>query len=172
MKKKKAQLQIGENVIVLVIFFFLLVIAVIFYARIQKSNILATVEENKKLTTLNFKTIILNTPELKCVEQGDETDNCIDLINARLMAEYWNTLKGQDTNETYVYQNRFGKTNITIKKLNLETGMFLESYTVYDYGLDNTTKEMKPTRTPIVLYHPLNGTYEFGIVEIKTYFLK
>lgn len=168
MIKKKAQLQMGENVIILFIFFFLLVIAVLFYARIQKTNIGIQSVELKKLSNIDLKTLLLNMPELKCVENGDETENCIDVINVEGFASYWNSTADESYEKGY-YQYRFGKSKVVIKQFDAVKGNWTKNWTLYNSNI--TTNNYQLIIIPVSLFNPIKNDKDFGQMELTIYTL-
>ena len=171
MKKRKAQLQMGENVIVLVIFFFLLVIAILFYVKIQKSNLEVRANEMKTLTRIDLKTFVSNIPEIKCVESGDTTDNCIDIINIKAMGNYWQRIKNlNDSDERAYYEKRFGNSKITVRILDPLNGNWTESYELYSSSF---VSPFPMTMTsPMTIYNPLKDDYDYGEIIIEVYYIK
>lgn len=166
--KKNAQLQLGENVVVLVIFFFLLVIAVIFYAGIQKRSFDSKQTSARTVALIDLKTMVSAMPEILCTENNDVTDGCIDLINLGIMKEYWASIKDNESSlerEYYIY--RFGLSEITIKKLNPLTGVWTNSWTLYNNsgGLNYS----RPVFISVSLYNATTDDYSFGILELRRF---
>lgn len=168
-KTNKAQLQMGENVIILIIFFFLLMIAVIFYARIQKSDLSLKSVELKKLSSIDLKLLLLNMPELKCIENGDETDNCIDVINVEGFASLWGNLPNGSYEKEY-YKYKFGNSKVVIKQFDPILNNWTKSWVLYDLGIKtNNTQVMI---TPITLYNPILDDKDYGQIEISIYYTR
>lgn len=166
-KQKKAQLQMGENVIVLIIFFFLLVIAVIFFTKIQKSSFSNKLVENQKLASIDLKTLLLTTPELRCVENKDIIENCIDITNAENMALLWLSIKDTTLPERDYYNYRYGAVNITIKRLDTRNGNWTKTLNLYDSEFNSTKVSVIPI--PVSLYDAKINDYSFGVLELRVY---
>ena len=169
MRRKKAQVQLGENVVVLVIFFFLLVIAVLFYANIQKSKIKAQQMEFQKIQTIDLKTIISTLPELLCTENEDVTENCIDIINLNSLASYWNSVKGRPQSQIRgYYRYRFGTTDISVKMLDPLTRNWTERWQIYSEPIKNWTSN-STVYMPVSLYNATSNDYSFGVIELVVF---
>ncbi len=166
--KRKAQIQLGENVVILVIFFFLLVIAVIFYSGIQKNKIITKTYQADTNILVDSKTMIASMPELLCTENGDVTESCIDLINLDIMTKHWNGISNtpSDLDRAY-YVYRFGTSQITIRELDTFSGAWINSWTFY-----NNTEDMNYSRVvyiPISLHNVTNDDYRFGVLEYRRF---
>lgn len=168
-KRRKAQLQIGENMIILVIFFFLLVFGVILYAKLQSSNLKMKKQEIQKLSLIDLKSVLISMPELKCVEGGDITDNCIDEINLKNLAAYWDSIENITTSpERGYYINKFGYITIQVKKFDPLTSNWTKTWNLYNLTYNSTNSQ--PTFMPVSLYNPIYNDYSFGVLTITSYY--
>ena len=168
-RKRKAQLQIGENVIVLIIFFFLLVIAVVFYAGIQKSKFSAKQKEIESFPLLDMKTLVGAMPEIMCTENSDVTESCIDIINLEAMANFWSSINNSRTSREWEYYNqRFAYSKIVIKRLDVIQGNWTGEWTLYNNVPENFSSG-RPAFIPVSLYNATRGTYDFGYIELTRY---
>ena len=161
-------MQIGENVVVLIIFFFLLVIAVVFYAGIQKSKSNAKTIEYQSLSLLDLKTMVAALPELLCTENSDVTDGCVDAINAKAMADYWQSIKGNPSLiEREYYRHRFGSSLITVKRFDALNNAWKDTWVIY-----NETGNLSSYDTaylPVSIYNITQGSVDFGEIEVRAY---
>jgi len=166
--KKKAQLQLGENVVVLVIFFFLLVIAVIFYSRIQIGRIAAKNTEYSSASLLDLKTMVAAMPEILCTENNDITEGCIDVINLGIMKQYWERIKQNETSpERAYYIYRLGTSQITVKRLDPMSGLVIDTWALYDNTIGMNYS--RPVYIPVSLYNATSDDYSFGFVELRRF---
>lgn len=168
-KQKKAQLQMGENLVIIVIFFFLLVISVVFYLNIQKSRYAVKQYEYESRELLDAKTLISTMPEISCSENGDITESCLDIINLGFIQQYWNSIQsdtGSMPRDYYMYV--FGDINITVKMLDPVNGVWVNEWVVYsNEPPDYTTSRV--VFVPVSLYNATNSGYEYGLLEIRTF---
>lgn len=167
MKRKKAQLQMGENVIMLVIFFFLLVIAVIFFAKIQKSRFTTKTIEFESRSLLDMKTLISTMPELACSENTDVTENCLDIINLGFMENYWESIQYKPESKVReYYRYRFGLSEVSVKMLDPVEGRWTQNWTIYNAS---NSKFYRLIYVPVSLFDATIDDYSFGLIQIKVF---
>jgi hypothetical protein len=167
-KQKKAQVQLGENVVIMVIFFFLLIMAVVFYAGIQKSRIATKQYQINTVALLDSKAMITSMPELLCTENNDVTESCIDIINLDVMKKYWDNIKNTPSSAAReYYKYRFGASEITIKRFDAYKSVWASNWTLY-----NNSENMNYSRVvyvPVSLYNATSDDYSFGLLEYRRY---
>ena len=157
-KLKKAQIQIGETVAVLLVFFILMVIAFIFYAKVIKSNINVQADELLQLRSVGISQRIMFLPEIQCSKDVvEEISNCIDMLKLESARDimkqnsiyYYDLLQFSEVNVSQIYPD--GPTwNIYSRKIEKFKDKFV-------------------TNVPISLYDPTTRVYRFGVLTIDTY---
>ena len=84
---KKAQMPMGETIMVLFAFFVLLGIGLVLYAQYQKSSMQREAAESFEREAVRIALKVAFYPELACSEAGVINENCFDLHKAVAFAE-------------------------------------------------------------------------------------
>ena len=163
----------AENLMVLVIFFFLIVIALVFYLNIEKRNIDFDKRDKQKIGTVNIKNLVSAMPQLQCSQAKVSKSSCIDMLNAKVMASYWQEIKDEYSPEWDYFNQKLGYLDISIHVLDPITGLWEDSLIIYSNKPDTTIYDQ--VYTPISLYNSTSNVvndYSFGVLEIKVYYLE
>lgn len=168
-KKKRAQLKIGESILVLVIFFILLTMGLVFYAKVQTH---LTKEENDEFNakrSIDMALAIKFLPELQCTIQATEEFDCIDLAKLSIFSE---VLKNKPFYQRY-YAQLFPNAKITIKQAFASEGPLIQKEGILLF--DNKYVETQQAGSlellffPVTLYDPLTDSNSFGFIELEVY---
>lgn len=164
--KRKGQLEIGVNIMVLLVVVILLIIALIAYFRFNYSSIKETRQEilDEKFSTLVNS--LNNLPEIKCSTAGSERE-CLD---AKKLIAFGKILKIRDIRDEYL--DEFGVLGLEVKvvypSLNVAVENFdcVDAYTSPDdcgrFVLIESLGEGLKYTTPVSLYYPDRDIYKIG----------
>lgn len=155
--KKKAQIKMGENMVILFIFFLLIGLAFIFYGKFSRQSTEIESYKSKSLKAIKVSELVSFFPEVRCSEENIPISNCFDLL--RLEAAE-NTI--QDNERYYLGILSFSK--IAIEQI------YPDSKTIILYDRKPAGKFGEiPTRIPITIYNPLLDSYTMGILNVVLY---
>jgi len=157
MKKKKAQIQMGESVAILFIFFILIVFGFVFYTKVLKSSSKVEIEENVQLKAIAVAQRASFLPELQCSQENVRMENCIDLLKLEHIDEM--TLK----NKLYYY-DVFGFSRIIVEQKYPLT----KTLKVYE-SVPATFKNKLATFIPTSLYNATENSYGFGVLVVEVF---
>jgi predicted PurR-regulated permease PerM len=158
MKNKKAQMKMGETIAVLLVFFIILFFGIMFYSRMQSSEIKETVQEIEEKSSTDIAQKIQFLPELKCTSSDVTRSLCIDNLKAKSFSNI-------SKDNTAYYQSIFGSTKIEYAQV--YPG--LTNYTILYEG--PSSSQYITTLMPISLFNPLPypGRYTIGLLRIRYY---
>ena len=159
--KRKAQIQMGESIIVLIIFLLLVVFGVVMYAKIQQFTGKRQVQEHQEDINIQIEQKIRFLPEITC---GTILPfDCYD--SGKLYA--FRTTRTDPEFELYYNSVVFPRAKVTL----VEVFPIPSSFILYDVSEEEQDQYMgsTPFRTPVVIYDPIYDTYNFGFVEIEVY---
>lgn len=158
---KKAQIQSGETIVVIIILTIIIVFGLYFVSNLQADGLEQTQKDEFELSALAIASQLGNLPELRCTRRQTAIERCIDIYKAKAFQEYIN----KDENQAFKLQ-RFGNTNVTIKIINpkLEEGNEINIITPNNPELTSRL----PVFIPIILNEPVNNTNHFAILEVTT----
>ena len=159
--KKRAQIQIGETIAVLLVFFILIFIGFVFYAKVIRSNVEQENEESSQLRSIGIAQRVMFLPEVQCSMENIITDSCVDILKLdaaeRVMNEssfyYYDLLEFSEVNITLVYP--------------LASGTAKSRWTIYSRK-GESFKNSFITNVPVSLFNPVTRTNNFGILTIET----
>src|SRR3989338_2076032 len=159
--KKRAQIQIGETIAVLIVFFVLVAIGFIFYATIIKSSIETEKEELSQLKSVGIAQRMMFLPEVQCSENNILTDSCIDMLKLDAAEK---TMR--DNGILYFDLLEFSEINVTI--IYPQSAAAAKSrWTIYSREPENYRSSFL-TRVPVSIFDPTSRTYIFGVLSIET----
>lgn len=165
--RRKAQLKIGESIIVLVIFFILLVMGMIFYAKIQSRINAQEQDEFNAKRAIDMALAIKTLPELQCTTQSIEEFDCIDLSKLVVLQ---NMLIDKPAYVRY-YAQMFPNSKATIKQAFAPFGAILpsEGIILFDnfYTDEAGMTSLKKLALPVTLFDPISDAYSFGFIELE-----
>jgi hypothetical protein len=154
---KKAQLEMGESIIVLIIFLFLVVFGVVFYAKIQKFTGDKQAVEQQDEINIQIEQKIRYLAEIQCTINGVVRFDCYDL--AKLKA--FKTTYGEHS--LYYDTTLFHGANVNV------TSVYPDSFSFFLLGeetVDDTITGETPYNTPVVLYNGVTDQYNFGYITV------
>ena len=175
---RRAQLQMGESIMVLIIFLFLLVLGVVFYAKIHTfiSRQDKTAHQGDLSEQIAQK--IRYMPELQCTLDGVVQFDCYDLIKLKAFALTASSYR------QYYAATVFGDAHVTITSVFPEE----ESFTLFGEEYDDasastssstpssastslslSTSASLPFRMPLLLHDSITGLSSFGYLTIEVY---
>jgi hypothetical protein len=163
-KIKKAQLQMGETIFVVIFIIILIVFGIVFSTNAEEDSIR---EKQKTLTDLNAITIskyASSLIELQCSTLGVIDKSCFDKY--KLMA-FMNLSEKESGQIAEYYFSQFKNANVTIKEIYPPTN---NEWTIYYNELGfNKTKKSKMTTIPVSLLDPISKQKSFGELIITTF---
>ncbi len=161
---KKAQIQMGENVIILFIFFILLVFAVIFFTKIQSAKVEQKVSEDVEGRGLQIAQRVSFLPELQCTKDNAPILGCYDEYNIAAL----DVLARRGENRDY-YFDTFGYSVVSVYRVFPQVDSPL---LIYSNPKDNFTSVLT-TNTPITLCNFIDDTEKgdcsFAVLKIEVY---
>lgn len=162
MMKRKAQMQGGETIAVVVIVVILIMIGVSFGVNRQITDI---EQEGKKLDYQKAIQVALKAAdmqELKCSSANSIGNTCLDKYKVRSMGQVI-----KDNPEAYLYyQGIFENTEIKIEVLHPPSTK--KNYTIYNFN-DTINKTRVATYIPVIVQDPINNIKSFAVMEVATY---
>ncbi len=165
--KRKAQIQMGENVIILFIFFILLVFAVVFFTRLQNTKTQQKISEDVEGKALEIAQRIAFLPEVQCTKDNAEVfSGCYDRYSLQGMSD----LREEGKRE-YIdyYYDIFGFSTITV------TTLFPKQEQIIIYDNQNSKlKSVITTNIPISVCDFLDSQSNgkecsFGVLKVEVY---
>jgi hypothetical protein len=193
---RRAQVQMGEAIMVVVIVIILIVFGFVFYTRWAESNIKSQSGASREEDAYAVATVASNLPELHCSEMNVVSITCYDTLRiAALKTVIEDSKRGSNAGGVvskeafFYYSSLFKNSNITVYEiypsyapdvacwpgddcvppipaLNWSEPLY---YTIYDNPPDKITQRI-PARIPITLYDPLTEKEKFGIIEVVRYY--
>ena len=155
MRFNKAQVKMGETIMVLFIFFILIVFGLIFYAKLSSISAQMQKQEGLALSAVEVEQRTRFMGEIQCTSGGTVIFDCYDLGKLEAFGNVYSQNIG-------FYNRMFsGVTNISITQVYPTK----ESLTIYSKEYNGTSA--KPFWTPVSLFDPIEDTYNFGYIYIE-----
>jgi hypothetical protein len=153
----RAQLKMGETIVVLLIFFILLAFGMIFYAGVKNYTNKEDLKKRAALESTQVAQRIETLPEIQCTISGAADYDCIDTFKLEAFMVTARSSKG-------IYEKIFPNTNITV----ISAFPVVKNWSVYD-GVYETKTAGTRFPLPVALYDPVNETHSFGMLIIEVY---
>lgn len=172
---KKAQMEMGETIIVLFIIIVIISLGLIVYFNFRSSSIASQAEEMQFGSSSMMLSVLSSIPEIKCSFKAKDED-CIDTVKVLALQ---NTMRSNINK----YKQIFGSREIILKtiypKPSVQGICSQESYKQYQYPSNcdqyviyspvKKTSNRKIISTPISIYFPDKNSYGIGSLQIITY---
>ncbi len=161
LRRYKAQVRMGETLMVLFMFFILLVFGLVLYVKLSGVSARMKQQENRALSAVAIEQQIRFLSEIQCTQGGSVQFDCYDLSKVAALGAVYDQHLGY-------YQRLFGRANIT----------FTQTFPVPQPPLPDTiilyeetegATSAQPFYTPVTLYDPLSDSMMFGYLKIEVY---
>jgi len=160
-KRKSGQVQLGESTAVIVIVIIILFFGIIFWNKINSSDIQKINTESQELSVIEIANIVSELPELKCYEVNVNKIKCLDWYKVLAMNA---TVNSNGPNYEF-YNNYFKNSKITIRQI-YPTSV---NITIYDSKLSNNTKTLL-IPIPVNIKNYVNKTTGYGLIIVEGYY--
>lgn len=162
-RSTKAQMKIGETMMILVIFFVLLVLGLIFYIRFQMTHI-----ENQSIRNAEYLAIqtiqkIQFLPEFQCTIKGKIKFNCLDVMRAKAVSK----INAANPEYTRIYSRLFPQSMVSVYRVYPQPYGNMHGMRIYGTNLANNSMTVFPV--PITLYNASSESYEWGYLNITVF---
>src|SRR3989344_2329038 len=111
---KRAQIEIGETIVVIFILMILIVFGIVVYYQFQAGSVRQTQQRFGGLKTIELAQVISNLPELQCSNLKVAEVGCIDEVKAKMFSEYL-ALPGNKA--FFYYRELLGTSKIEVHKV-------------------------------------------------------
>ncbi|MBU0665815.1 MAG: hypothetical protein ABIC91_01360 [Nanoarchaeota archaeon] len=166
-KRKKAQVQMGESFAIIIIVIIMIVLGLIFYSKIKSEDISKKELLFDELSMVELAQIAGALPEIHCSSADVSDSNCIDLLKINALEEIItsSSASGGDKTAFYYYREIFGRGKIMIREIGLD-GTINEWIL---YKTDNESLSQNTIFSPVSIYNPSTNTKSFGMLIITKY---
>jgi hypothetical protein len=159
----KAQIQMGEIVIVMMIFFFIVGFGIVFFTQFIQGETSKAVDEKSQLELASTAKLVAGLPEIHCSIKNDENFACIDLykaiaLNQRLQGSY---------EDRYHYSELFAGYKVDLECIYPKpcTASGINDYTLFDFIASDKNNTV-PFVIPVSIYQPSTRRYGYGLLTI------
>ncbi|MBU0471769.1 MAG: hypothetical protein KKF89_05215 [Nanoarchaeota archaeon] len=159
---KKAQIQMGESIAIIIIIMILIIFALVFYSKIKEVDISEKKILFQDLDLIELSQIIYSLPEIQCSFAEVVDYGCIDLLKYYELAKIINESFKDDKIQYFYYRQLFGNTKISLETIKDEK-------TVNLYNSNRTWTSKSVMNMPIIAYNPINDTKLFATLNIEKY---
>ena len=159
---RRAQIQIGETIVVLFVFIILIVIGLVVYVGFEKSKLRQKSEEQIGLSASEIAQRAMYLPEISCSNDNIPVYNCFDRVKLE------NSTKIIRTETADIYWYMFLWSNITVE---LVYPYQPRIYTLYSRVPDSWSSRLY-TVIPVTVYEPLaekGNEYMFGLLKVEVF---
>ncbi|MBU1201828.1 MAG: hypothetical protein KJ583_02515 [Nanoarchaeota archaeon] len=160
--KKKAQMQMGESIAIIVIVLLLIVGSMVFYAKIKAASIGEKKSLFQELDVIKLSQVAYGLSEVQCSFAEVSDYGCIDILKFTYLSNLINTSSGKTY---FYYRELFGTSKIYLKSINNTGGVTY--YELYHNKRNSTGNSS--TFMPTIIYNPITGHNTFGILTVVKY---
>lgn len=180
-KKVKAQVKMGETIVILFIFFFLLVFGAAFYIKIKAVTVRQDIDKAYQMQSVELSQVVSFLPDIECSEISVRKTGCVDLyklnsINNIAVSEDYtdmpDAVKTDVSNLDLYYRTKFAKAKIEVEILYPDSKA--EIITIYN-NTPETIKKAFVSNIPVSVYDPVgrdtppHDKYYFGVLRVTLY---
>ena len=168
-QNRRAQIEFGESIMVVIVLVFLLVIGIVFYFKFAKGSVSQELSYREDMASVTLAKRALALPELRC---GDYVggDTCIDEMKLEALSQVLNkTNPNYQANSREYYSMLFEYANITIDVLDTN-GKRINEFTLYsDVPTGNLSRSQQYLFT--TLYNATNqlAPYEIAYLNVTRF---
>jgi hypothetical protein len=172
MKRKKhsarGQVQLGETTAIIIIVIILLVIGIVFWSKVNRSNVTDIQTQSNELSVIEIANMIPELPELKCYESGVNKVKCLDWYKVLAMNASINDPNDKTAFE--FYNTYFKNSRITIKRIYPEVGTSdISNITIYDAKLNTSTRTLLIS-IPVNIKDYIAKETFYGMIIVEGYY--
>jgi len=161
--KKKAQMQMGESIAIIIIVLILLIGSLTFYAKLKSASINNKKSLFQELDVVKLSQITYSLPEIQCSFAEVSDYGCVDSLKFKYLSDIINS---SSNNQVYFYyRDLFGTSKIYLETINNSGN--ITYYELY-YNKRNSTGNSS-VFMPTIVYDPINNTNTFGILTVVKY---
>jgi len=158
----KAQMQVGESILVIIIVVILGAFMLVFSANAAERDFQDQVGQIQDLTALETVKAASSLYELSCSKSG-VTEVCFDLHKALAVAELFET--ETDLVNLYYY-DIFGDSKVTLNTIYPEE----HNLTLYWNNASDDEQESVPVSIPVIVHNSSADSNMFGIFTVHRFF--
>ncbi|HIH46939.1 MAG: hypothetical protein QT07_C0007G0024 [archaeon GW2011_AR16] len=170
---KKAQMQMGETIMVLLVFFIIITIGLVIYGTYQAGQIKQSIREAFDRDAVVIALRVSFLPEVTCSENNVVEENCFDIEKIRAFKS--EMVNGANDDMFLFYVGDLKKSKISVKQLfplpveNQVTELYNNIPPENERAEQH---EIIPTFIPISLKDPTRRAgkeYAFGVLTVEVY---
>jgi len=157
--KKKAQIQMGESIAVIIIITIMIFFALAFYSKVKTLDIKEEANKFNQYDAIKLANIVSNMPEILCSRQRVIDINCVD--EYKLLALNTSISGGESF---FYYRSLFGNSRISVKQM-YPSNKF---YSIYENNF-TSNQSIDAILIPITIYNPITRKNAFGVLKVEAY---
>ena len=161
---RKAQLQSSETIFVVFVIIIIVLLGMVFYARVQESNLKSKQREQRVLQLIALGHSISNWPELECSTLESREFDCIDRVKLGLISSFITQNKEEGSYAFRYYSDILRRSSITVDEV--YSYQAPKSWVIYNNSGEGTKDSVQ---VPVNVYDPVEQTFTFAIMEISVY---
>lgn len=159
-KNKKAQIQMGESIFVVIIILLLIIFGIVFASHAQEDEVVKKTAEFQDLDAITLSKYASSLAELQCSLLDVTELSCLEIGK---MDAFVNVTQKYPEISAEFYFSQFGNANITVKEIYPRN----RTWNIYYNGLENNTQgKIKRTMIPVSLYNGITKRKSFGVLMI------
>ncbi len=161
-RSTRAQIQMGEVIIVMIIFFMLLGFGILFYTQFAAGTAQQTVREVDRANLAEVAKIVGTLPEIHCSYAGDLDFTCIDILRASIFSAHV-----YDGDDVLQYSEVFHGYSARVQCIYPRpcTTIGINDYILFDYT-DPDGESSVPFFIPINILDPVTDTKGYGLLVV------
>lgn len=159
MKNKKAQIQMGETIFIIIFIILIIVFGLVFFSQAEGENLRDKQQEFRELDTITATQFVASLTELKCSSYGAEEISCFDKIKIEAFGNL--TRNNWDTAGEY-YVSKLGPAILRIEEIYPNP----KNWTVYNYTGEygEYIYAGRQIQLPVSLQNPISKSKSFGVI--------
>jgi hypothetical protein len=159
---RKAQIEFGESLMVIIILVFILIIGLVFYFRVSSSGLREEFAYREDIESVKLAKAALALPEIQC---GDyKAHGCIDLLKLQALGELLDP--GGNAKSREYYEKIFGYANISVTTIPSSGPAMTKTLYVDAPKFNYTTSQQFIFTT---LYDPIEKQENFAYLNVTRF---
>lgn len=156
---KKAQIEMGETIAVIIIVTIMIFFGLAFYTKIKTLDLKDQTDKFNQFDAVKLANIVSNMPEILCSKQQVIDINCVDKYKLLALNQ-----SIADDEAFFYYRSILQNSRISVEQLYPDK----INYSLYENNM-TANQSIETISIPVNIYDPITRKNAFGVLKVEAY---